>query len=292
MSPSRTTKHHHPHPSSYDGDPMTLLGVPAHKLKGLLEGARHHQSLKHHTAKNLSTHKQHGVDPRSYKNFDFDNSLLHHLTWRTEGDGGRSTLKCQLPMYQSGEVVGNSGITIGRGCDLGQKSKADIQNLCKAAGIHGVSAKLFIGAAGLHKEEAKEYFLQYGKKIQITAAQQNILFGAEFDKYQKFAKETYTKDINQFASKNKLVQAKRHLLDWDQLPPQIRGFLVDLRFRGDSVPGVRKRFHALVVKYSLDPERNLGKFLNAVRNRESYVTDVPKDRFDRRIKFLNTLQNG
>jgi hypothetical protein len=68
--------------------------------------------------------------------------------------------------------------------------------------------------------------------------------------------------------------------DWNNLHPAIKEVLIDLQFRGDYTPETRKR---IIHRAVTDNYFNVFYFL--MKDRKNWK-NVPKDRFERRVKFL------
>lgn len=164
---------------------------------------------------------------------------------------------------------GASGVTIGRGYDMKQRSQAEVRADLIAAGIEESRADQLAKGARLSGQDAKQ-FVQDNRGIEITPTEQKRLF-----------EQTYAvmeADVRRIVSKPDVVEAYGET-DWEKLNPAIRDVVVDLRFRGDYSPATRKLIQSLVAANDLqglikamgDP----GKWKN-----------VPFDRFRRRLNFL------
>ena len=70
--------------------------------------------------------------------------------------------------------------------------------------------------------------------------------------------------------------------DWDGLDPIVRDVVVDLRYRGDYTPATRNKVQPIIVANS----RSRLKQLMATEQYWRFQLNVPRDRFDRRRKYL------
>lgn len=166
--------------------------------------------------------------------------------------------------------TGTSGLTIGRGYDMKEKSKAQIKKDLMAAGLSEADAELYAGGAGLSGAAAKKYIADH-KLVEITPQQQKALFAISYASAEA--------DVKRICEKADVVKAYG-ATDWDKLNPAIKDLLVDLRYRGDYTGATRANIQALVAKNDV-------KGLAAVVADESKWPGVPKDRFDRRKNLMN-----
>ena len=68
--------------------------------------------------------------------------------------------------------------------------------------------------------------------------------------------------------------------DWDKLNSNIKDIVVDLKFRGDYTGSTRK----LIQKSIAD--NDLAAFKKVLKEKTNW-SNVPQDRFDRRVTFLD-----
>lgn len=201
------------------------------------------------------------------------------LTFDSEGDDNERGIYfsrlLHLPVQgkasTSDVVAGASGITIGRGLDVGSRSAKEVQGyfdkvaehcrpvapelitfLTDSVGMKGASnktgEKLEGDAKTAHIQKAQEndkVLIKYVKdfkdsikdksKITLTRKQQYYLFLAIYDYYEDKAKRLSTKpDVcRDYLNDNKI--------DWDALPQKVKDVLVDLTYRGDYTGTKDKR---------------------------------------------------
>ena len=165
---------------------------------------------------------------------------------------------------------GPSGLTIGRGYDLKERSAKQAETDLTAAGVPAATAKALAGGAGKKGHEAKAYIEAHLTGVEITRAQQKALFAASYAEAEA--------DVERICDKKDVVE-KYGRTHWARLDPKVRDVLVDLRFRGDYTPAARERVQPPAVKN--DPAGLAG----VLADRANWP-NVPADRFDRRRAYL------
>lgn len=176
--------------------------------------------------------------------------------------------------------IGNSGVTLGRGYDMGSRSAEEIRKHLEAAGVESGKIALLTQAAGKKKKAAGDYVREYKARVgTITHKQQKILFQIVYGELKK--------DVIRITTKQD-VEKKYGKTDLDSLHPSIMELVVDLRYRGDYHSESRKRVQPLMVKNDLQG-------LATLMANEGYWVDkfnVPKDRFNRRKKYMQDAVAG
>jgi hypothetical protein len=189
------------------------------------------------------------------------------LTWYAEGEeGGKNhSRKLHVP------AIGDSGATIGRGYDMGSKSKAKIVKDLTKCGVSATDAETLSGAAGLKRATAEQWIKDNDlSSFEITQAQQKELFDISYAAELAEVKRLCTKaDVTEQFGK----------CDFDKLHPAIVEMLVDLKFRGDYGPGARKKIQRAVVSNDLE------EFARYMLLDILWPT-VPGERLRRRREFL------
>ena len=186
------------------------------------------------------------------------------ITFDAEGtEGGR--YHSRTPSVPSD----NSGLTIGRGYDMKEKSAAKIKADLVAAGLSEADAALYAKAAGLSGDAARE-FIKNNKLPEITLAQQKKLFESTYAE-----KEA---DVKRISEKKDVVEAYG-ATDWEKLDPSIKTLLVDLIYRGDYTGATRKFVQPLVVANDV---AGLAK----VMADSTKWPGVPSERFKARKQFM------
>lgn len=165
----------------------------------------------------------------------------------------------------------SSGLTIGRGYDMKEKSKAQIAGDLTAAGVAPADAQKISGAAGLSGQAAKSFIAANGlSNFSISQETQVKLFEISYRDEEAVVKRICAKPD---------CVAKYGAVDWDKVNPAIRDVVVDLKFRGDYTTDSRKLVQKLIVQNDL---AGLKKVMAARAN----WSGVPDDRFKRRNDFL------
>ncbi len=162
-----------------------------------------------------------------------------------------------------------SGVTIGRGYDLKERTKAGVVKDLVAAGLAEAEAKKYADGVGKVGNEAKTFIAQ-SNLVEITPRQQKRLFEIVYAEMEK--------DVRRICDKKDVV-AKYGATDWTGLHPKIKDLLIDLRYRGDYTSSSREFLQSLVVKNDLPA---FGAEIAKVSN----WTSVPPDRFQRRVDYL------
>ncbi|MED5524960.1 hypothetical protein [Gallaecimonas pentaromativorans] len=193
------------------------------------------------------------------------------LTWDAEGNEGG---------YYHSRVFhvpsASSGLTIGRGYDMRDKTTATIVSDLTTAGIDTVKANL-IGKAATKKGKTAEQFVYSNDLLdfEITAPQQLSLF-----------KKTYQFMLDDVKRISAGASQVKHYgtVDWDKTPQTVIDLLVDLRYRGDYTPATRR----LIQKFVADGE--YVKFKDVIQDQSNW-SGVPGDRFTRRSNFADAIKD-
>ncbi len=189
------------------------------------------------------------------------------LTWEAEGnEGGRFHSRVL-------HVPSNtSGLTIGRGYDMKDRSAAEVKKHLVAAGVDAKKAEVVSKGAGLFGNRARVYILEKDLlDFEISANVQLKLFSEVY----KF----YVKEVKRISNKKTVVD-KYGKVDWEKLDADILDVLVDLRFRGDYTGSSRKMMQKTVSGNDFEG------FKKVIIKKESWGS-WPADRFSRRKEFLD-----
>jgi hypothetical protein len=186
------------------------------------------------------------------------------LTFDAEGTEGGPfhSRKAHVP-------TDTSGLTIGRGYDMKERTKEEVSKHLTGAGLDVADANLFAGGAKLFGAKAREY-IKANKLPEITSAQQKKLFETSFAESEA--------DVRRICDKDDVVK-KYGKTDWDRLKPAIKDIVVDLRFRGDYTPKSRELIQKLIVA------NDLAELAKAFADKKNWP-DIPTDRFNRRREFV------
>lgn len=188
------------------------------------------------------------------------------VTWDSEGtEGGRFHSRTLCVPSDS------SGLTIGRGYDMKERSAASIAADLSAAGVAAADAAKISKAAGLSGAAAKKFIAdQQLSRFEISKPAQVALFMTTYNALKA--------DVARICAKPDVV-ATFGACDLAKTDPAIVDILVDLRFRGDYTGSSR----GLVQKAAA--QNDLAGFAAALQKAANWP-NVPKDRFNRRAAFL------
>jgi hypothetical protein len=181
------------------------------------------------------------------------------------------------PLYQYFSRVvhwpgGASGVTIGRGYDLGQRP--NIQADLSRAGIEEPMRSWLSGAKGLSGRAALDYLNAASSDIRthtITRKQQYDLF---IPLYEHMKAQVIRISNGQF-NKNEYGQ-----LHWTALHRRIQDIVVDLIYRGDYTPASRSHIQKPIVENNIPA-------IKEILSDSARWPGVPPDRFNRRKAYLN-----
>lgn len=136
-----------------------------------------------------------------------------------------------------------SGVTIGRGYDLGSRSEASVLNQLQAAGVPVNQAAMIAKGAGLKGEKAKNFVKNNQMSIGTISHQQQIrLFEAIYPSYVQRAHNNYDNYTNGLNGK----------IAWENLHSAIRDIMVDFVYQGwtagprPMVAGMTNDFDTLI----------------------------------------------
>lgn len=192
------------------------------------------------------------------------------LTFDAEGrEGGRfHSRKAHVP-------PGPSGVTIGRGYDLGQHTKSQIRAALTGIGLSKSAADAYARSAGLKGDDARSWLGRNRSALaEITPEQQESLFTTTYDEM--------SADVQRISNKKDVVK-KFGDADLDTMNPAIRDTLVDLRYRGDYTGAAREKVQEAAA------DNDLIDVTDTLSDRKQWK-NVPEDRFQRRSKYLKETE--
>ncbi len=192
------------------------------------------------------------------------------LTFDAEGmEGGRfHSRTAHVP-------PGPSGVTIGRGYDLGQHTAAQINDALTAVGLSKSAAAAYAKSAGLKGDEARSWLKKHKSSLaEISPAQQESLFSTTYGEM--------SAGVGRI-SKKPDVAKKYGAADLDEMTPAIRDTLVDLRYRGDYTGKAREKIRKKAA------DNDLIGTTDSLTDRKQWPS-VPEDRFQRRAAYLQEAE--
>jgi peptidoglycan hydrolase-like protein with peptidoglycan-binding domain len=171
------------------------------------------------------------------------------LTFDSEGDdteGSAYFTRIAHVPNRNGEVIGNSGITMGRGLDIGSRTASEVASIFDSAAQYArpISDALLTWlkqGAGKKKQTAYEHWKTLDAQVPaddqtITRKMQHYLFQEIYAEYVEKTKNLTTK-----ADVSKIYFGEGKQVDWDALPENVKGVLIDLTYRGDYTGSEDKR---------------------------------------------------
>lgn len=196
------------------------------------------------------------------------------LTFDAEGNDNNDSPYFSRHIHWPGGV---SGVTIGRGYDLGQQNdpSSDFDSIELSQSLNN----WLVESKGLSGLDAKNRYKSADKSIsdyEITRKQQYELFVITYNRL-----ETDVKRICQKPDTIKVYHPNPNATPeqaWNDIPEKIKEVLVDLRYRGDYTSHAR----SLIQRYAYCGD--LSSFGQILSNRTQW-SNVPQDRFLRRIRF-------
>lgn len=168
---------------------------------------------------------------------------------------------------------GASGITIGRGYDLGQRTNP-AKDLV-GAGIGEPLLSWLLNAIGLTGDKAQAYYSRAPSVVRthmITRKQQYELFINiyEFMRGEVFRISRQVRNVEEFGE-----------LKWELVDPRIQNIMIDLFYRGDYVIETRRFIQKPFVESDLESVRS------ALKDRSNWIRrNVPAERFRQRVEYV------
>ena len=190
------------------------------------------------------------------------------VTWEAEGQEG-GVFHSRVLHVPPGE----SGLTIGRGYDMANRTKGGIEHHLKQAGVDAAKSAVIAKANGLKKSNAQQFIIDNDLlDFEITPDAQLKLFNTVYAELEK--------DVIRICSGQKSKVAKAYgIVDWDKLDEAIKVILIDMRFRGDYNLTARKHLQAHVVA------NDFKSFKNVLLDSTKW-TKWPSDRYRRRKEYI------
>ncbi|MEM7406323.1 MAG: peptidoglycan-binding protein [Pseudomonadota bacterium] len=191
------------------------------------------------------------------------------ITFDAEGMESRGPFFSRVP-HVPGET---SGITIGRGYDLKERTSNGVRAHMAGVGIRESWVAAFQGGVGKHGAAARRYIETHLQSVEITAEQQKALFLVVYDEMER--------DVRRICAKADVV-ARYGSTDFARLSNDLLTVVVDLRYRGDYHGTTRRRVQPAIVS------NDLAALEEVMQDRDYWMGrfNVPRDRFERRAEFL------
>jgi hypothetical protein len=172
---------------------------------------------------------------------------------------------------------GDSGVTIGRGYDMGRRTSRQVISELGAAGMPLDDARYLAQSAGLRQDRAREFVEQHMATAPLISLEtQKRLF-------EEIVTPDLIKDIKRIFAKPDTVRmyGETH---WEKLPQAAQELIFDLRYRGDYTPTTRRRLQPPLVSGDL-------RELRAVIDDTAYwrTRGVPTERIRERQRLAELL---
>ncbi|MGR5150113.1 hypothetical protein ACQKP8_26655 [Photobacterium alginatilyticum] len=152
-----------------------------------------------------------------------------------------------------------------------EKSLSTVRRDLASSGIKNEVISTLVRAIGLTGNRAKQFIIDNDLlDYQITIESQKKLFKVSYD-YE-------ASEVKRICSKTD-VKETYGITDWGKLNSVIKEVAIDLKFRGDYSPKVRRFLQKAIVK------NDLNEFYKIMSNKGLWL-NVPSDRFNRRVKFI------
>jgi hypothetical protein len=205
---------------------------------------------------------------------------LGQFTFNVEGKDNSA-----IPSTYSRHIYwpgGDSGVTLGRGYDMGRRTRCAVYEDLINACIAPDQAATISAGAGLHGPPAQQFVNEHKASIgDITREQQQALFNIDYPRYitgdrsrgLKGAETKYTEVTKRFSD----------AVPWEQLSAPIRAILVDLNYNEGhldpaAVQAAMTNDYSLLIRYldkrlsSLDPLKSPALVLR-FRQRIAYLKE-------------------
>lgn len=174
----------------------------------------------------------------------------------------------------------SSGVTIGRGYDMGRRTALQVERELKVAGVSDLDAKTLATGAGLRGAKAFDFVATNLESAPILSLEsQNALF-------ERVVAPEMISDISRILTKTDVVE-KYGRVEWGALKPEVKELVFDLRYRGDYTSSSR----ALLQRHIVG--NNTEELLAAMEQREYWRSvGVPESRINTRIEMLRLAGQG
>ena len=170
----------------------------------------------------------------------------------------------------------SSGLTIGRGYDMKEKTSYKIETDLSIAGVENEKTEVLAGAAKLSGPLARQFIIDNDlAEFEISIETQEKLFRISYGEM--------TVDVLRICNKLDCVKLYGKV-DWNELNDVIKDVIVDLRYRGDYTPKSRKLIQKMVA------ENDIEQFILILSERELWA-QKPEERLNRRVDFLWEVKN-
>ncbi len=142
------------------------------------------------------------------------------VTFNAEGSDNSASTNFSRVIHWPGND--ESGVTVGRGYDCGNRSEDEIFEHMQSALVPESIARLIARSAGLKGEQAKLFIASYKEQVgEITRKSQHLLFVEIYPTYVARAERNYLR-----------WTAGMNATNWEELDSKIRDIAVDFVYQG------------------------------------------------------------
>lgn len=178
--------------------------------------------------------------------------------------------------------VGNSGVTIGRGYDIGQQPS--VQADLGSVGISEPFLSWLVTGQGKTQLGARNYLSTAPESIRkqtITRKQQHQLFLYTYRLMEADVKRICIANVTLKKYFPAMVNQGEEA--WNAIEQEIKDLMIDLRYRGDYKPATREKIQELCYK------NDFTSLKQAMQDEAFWVLihKVPPDRFNKRKEYVN-----
>jgi hypothetical protein len=165
-----------------------------------------------------------------------------------------------------------SGVTVGRGYDLGRRSQSEVVRDLVSAGMELSDARRLSEGAGLKGDRARTFVIS--RRVSLPVISRRV----QKELFERVLYPRYEARAQRWLAAGGIDRA------WITIDPRIREVLIDLAFRGDTTPRVRSHLRAAIEHNHVDA------FVDRLTDEDFWKPGtpghVPVDRFRRRGAFI------
>ncbi|MBW7981740.1 pesticin C-terminus-like muramidase [Enterobacillus tribolii] len=179
------------------------------------------------------------------------NTILRgQMTFDAEGTNVRGSRNYSRVVHWPGNEL--SGVTIGRGYDLGNRTQEQAYSDLRRVGISESQARAISLGVDRKGTRAREFVNNNRSTIgEITAQQEVMLFNMIYPNYENRARRNY----------NRYTRSLANRTEWEQLHPAIRDVVVDMVYQGFAGESAM----------SVASGNDIDEFIQYIRNKPAYM---------------------
>lgn len=173
-----------------------------------------------------------------------------------------------------------SGVTIGRGYDMGVRGQHQVARELALVGVSRQDAEILSQGAGLRGNAAAVFIRNNQESFPILSLE------AQRRLFEEVTTPETVNDIKRIFAKSDTV-ATYGAVSWDTMPSAAQEIVFDLRYRGDYTPTTRKRIQPILASqewHKLPELMNDTVYWNGL--------GVPRERIAKRASIVAELQTA